>query len=76
MQPGQFEMTIEELRSRRNAKWSRFGEEVLPAWVAEMDFAMAPPVQEAIAKIVREQDYGYPRRNGLPAGARKTRNAP
>ncbi|MCC0044054.1 MAG: aminotransferase class I/II-fold pyridoxal phosphate-dependent enzyme [Brucellaceae bacterium] len=56
------------MRSRRNAKWSRFGEEVLPAWVAEMDFAMAPPVQEAIAKIVREQDYGYPRRNGLPAG--------
>lgn len=63
-----FEMEIDELRARRNAKWSSYGDNVLPAWVAEMDFAMAPPVQEAITKIVREQDYGYPRRDGLPAG--------
>jgi cystathionine beta-lyase len=63
-----FEMTTPQLRARRSAKWSQYGDEVIPAWVAEMDFHIAPCVQKAIEKIVNEEDYGYPRRNGLPAG--------
>ena len=63
-----FEMSIPHLRARRNAKWTQYGDKVIPAWVAEMDFHIAPPVQQAIEKIVNEEDYGYPRRNGLAAG--------
>ena len=55
-----FELSLEKLRSRRGNKWNRYGKDVLPAWVADMDFAIAPPVQEVIEKlIVEEGDYGY-----------------
>ena len=52
------------LRMRRSAKWNRYGDDVLPSWVAEMDFSVAPPVREAIDRIRDEDDYGYPLRNG------------
>lgn len=55
---------VEFLRARRNRKWSRYPPEVLPAWVADMDFAVSPGVQEAIERLVRQQDYGYPFRGG------------
>ncbi len=54
------DLSVPFLRSRRNAKWQRFGSDVIPAWVAEMDFAIAPPIAEALARIEREQDFGYP----------------
>jgi len=54
------DLSVPFLRSRRNAKWQRFGADVIPAWVAEMDFAIAPPIAEALARIEREQDFGYP----------------
>ena len=63
-----FEMTIDQLRARRAAKWTMHAETVIPAWVAEMDFFAAPAVHKAIEKIVDQQDYGYPRRNSQPAG--------
>ncbi|MBV9562245.1 MAG: PatB family C-S lyase [Bradyrhizobium sp.] len=62
-----FEMSREALRARRNAKWCQYEPDVLPAFVAEMDFAVAAPIQAAIERIVREGDYGYPRRNGQRA---------
>jgi cystathionine beta-lyase len=68
MTPDRFELTEAELRARRNGKWTLYDADVLPAWVAEMDFTVAPPVQAAIERLVRQQDYGYPRRNRLPAG--------
>ena len=60
-----FELSLETLRSRRGTKWNRHPQDVLPAWVADMDFAIAPPVQEVIERlIVEEGDYGYGYRNG------------
>jgi cystathionine beta-lyase len=38
---------------------------VLPAWVAEMDLAPAPPVSEALARAVAAGDTGY----AYPAGS-------
>ena len=42
------DVSLERLRRRRTAKWSRYGPDVLPMWVAEMDFAVAPAVRRAI----------------------------
>jgi cystathionine beta-lyase len=57
------------LRRRGSIKWSKYEPDVLAAWVAEMDFAAAPPVQAAILDAVERQEYGYPvdeKRSGLP----------
>lgn len=56
------------LRRRRNSKWNEHPADVLPSFVAEMDFAIAPCIQAAVERIVREQDYGYAKRDGERAG--------
>jgi cystathionine beta-lyase len=61
---GGFELPLDVLRARRNAKWVRYGADILPAWVAEMDFAVAYPIRRAMDRITAEQEYGYPMRNG------------
>jgi cystathionine beta-lyase len=52
------------MRSRRGVKWRRYGEDVLPAWIADMDFAVAEPVRRALARLVEEGDFSYPAREG------------
>jgi cystathionine beta-lyase len=59
-----FELSQSALQARRNAKWNQYDADVLPAFVADMDFAVAAPIQTAIERIVRERDYGYPLRDG------------
>ncbi|HEX4729842.1 MAG TPA: aminotransferase class I/II-fold pyridoxal phosphate-dependent enzyme [Solirubrobacterales bacterium] len=60
-------LSLEHLRLRRSAKWRFFDEDVLPAFVAEMDFPLAPPVKIALAEAVELDDtgYGYPAALGL-----------
>src|ERR1051325_5088462 len=57
------------LRSRRTNKWHKFPDDVLPAWVADMDFGIAPPIAEALARLARNQEYGYAARDGALAAA-------
>jgi len=61
------DLTLDRLRARRSVKWSRFGPDVLPAWVAEMDFPLAAPVKAALAEAVERDDTGYasPKAAGL-----------
>ena len=47
------------LRLRRSAKWSKYPNDVLPAWVAEMDFALALPIRETLLEAVSRDDTGY-----------------
>lgn len=47
------------LRRRRSAKWRTYDDDVLPLPVAEMDFALAPPVRAALAQAVERSDTGY-----------------
>jgi len=56
--------TTQQLRKRRGAKWERYSGDVIPCWVAEMDVPVAPPIQAAMERIVRGQEYGYPLRDG------------
>jgi cysteine-S-conjugate beta-lyase len=50
---------LEQLRQRRSAKWQAFGPEVLPLWVAELDFELAPAIAATLAEAVRRSDTGY-----------------
>ncbi len=59
LNPALTELPIERLRLRRSAKWSRYPADVLPAWVAEMDFPLAEPVRVALAEAVELDDCGY-----------------
>ena len=55
-----FDVDLDRLRRRRSVKWSLYGPDVLAAWVAEMDFDVAPPVLAAIREAVEREDFGYP----------------
>lgn len=50
---------LEALRRRRTVKWSLYGPDVLAAWVAEMDFDVAPPIRDALLAAVDREDFGY-----------------
>src|SRR6188472_3092369 len=59
LNPELTEISIDRLRLRRSAKWARYPADVLPAWVAEMDFPLAEPVRLALAEAVQLDDCGY-----------------
>jgi cystathionine beta-lyase len=54
-------LSLDRLRARRSAKWSAYPEDVLPAWVAEMDFPLAEPVRRALLAAIELDDCGYAR---------------
>lgn len=58
---------LESLRGRRSAKWARYPDDVLPAWVAEMDFPLAEPVRRELTAAIERGDTGYaaPAESGL-----------
>jgi cystathionine beta-lyase len=68
LDPALTELSLERLRQRRSAKWARYPEDVLPAWVAEMDFPLAEPVRRALAEAVELGDCGYSWPQGLGLG--------
>jgi cystathionine beta-lyase len=59
---------LAELRRRRSEKWNKFPPDVLPSHIAEMDFAVAPPIEDVLVAAVRAGDLGYAhaRSSGLP----------
>ena len=48
------------LRIRKSEKWHTYPPEILPAWVAEMDFPLAAPVERVLREAVDRWDVGYP----------------
>lgn len=53
------DLSWEQLRTRTSVKWRQYPPEVLPAWVAEMDFTLAEPIREALIAAVESSDTGY-----------------
>lgn len=45
---------------RPGLKWNTFPDDVIAAWVAEMDFGLAPAVRRALVDAVERGDTGYP----------------
>jgi cystathionine beta-lyase len=54
------DLTDAEARRALVLKWGTVPDDVLPAWVAEMDYALDPVVQEALLRAVRDGMTGYP----------------
>lgn len=52
-------VTLDALRARRSAKWRNYPAEVLPAWVAEMDYPLAAPIRAALVTALDRDDCGY-----------------
>ncbi len=53
---------FDELIDRRGTscvKWDETNADVIPMWVADMDFAVAPAIQEAIRKRAEHGIFGY-----------------
>ncbi len=50
---------LADLRQRRSAKWRQYGDDVLPAWIAESDVPLAEPVARALHEAVDRGDTGY-----------------
>ncbi len=61
-----FDRVIER-RGSASLKWDgaaqRFGAEVLPLWVADMDFAVAPGILDALRQRLEHPIFGYPERD-------------
>jgi cystathionine beta-lyase len=55
------DLTDDEARRALPEKWGAVDPDVIPAWVAEMDFAPAPPITEALSRAVSDGTTGYPR---------------
>ena len=49
------------LRASPSSKWNRYDADVLPAWVADMDFRVAPPIDVAVRAIADSGLHLYPR---------------
>jgi cystathionine beta-lyase len=60
---------IRHQQARRSAKWHQYPADILPAWVAEMDFELAAPIKAEIERHLENSDLGYPlteAETGLP----------
>lgn len=54
------DLAPEALRARHGIKWSAYPEDVLAAWVADMDFPQAECVRRVLRAAVDSGDLGYP----------------
>ena len=67
------DLSIEQLRARRTTKWAAHPPDVLPAWIADMDFACAPSIGASVEGLASRHEYGYASRGGLVQEAFATR---
>jgi cysteine-S-conjugate beta-lyase len=54
---------FDKLLDRRNSdslKWRKYGADVLPMWVADMDFRSPEPVVQALRERIEQGVFGYP----------------
>lgn len=61
------DLDIARLRARRGEKWGTYPADVLPVWVADMDFPPAEPILDVLRHALENSDTGYPV-NPTPAG--------
>jgi cysteine-S-conjugate beta-lyase len=59
MRSGFEDLDLNRLRRRRSEKWQLYAADVLPAFIAEMDYDLAEPVAAALRSAVDLSDCGY-----------------
>jgi cysteine-S-conjugate beta-lyase len=65
-------LDIETLRRKRCTKWAA-ARDGYAAWIADMDFPVAPAIRDALQEVIDGDEFGYPDWGGVevlsPAGA-------
>jgi cystathionine beta-lyase len=51
--------SIIERRGTNSIKWRQYPQDVLPLWVADMDFAAPEPIRAALMRVVEQGVLGY-----------------
>jgi bifunctional pyridoxal-dependent enzyme with beta-cystathionase and maltose regulon repressor activities len=59
MRNGFEDLDLDRLRRRRSDKWQTHPPDVLPAFIAEMDYDLAEPVLAALRTAIDLSDCGY-----------------
>ena len=54
------DINASQLQTRSGVKWSHYPSDILPAWVADMDFLVSEPIQKALQDAAGKSDLGYP----------------
>jgi cysteine-S-conjugate beta-lyase len=54
------------LRAKPSGKWTRYDPDVLPVWVADMDFPPADAIRDALHDHLEHGSFGYPPKGGIP----------
>lgn len=54
------------LRQKACNKWQKYPADVLPLWVADMDFPIADEIKQTIRDYCDSDNFGYPPYEGLP----------
>lgn len=52
-------LSLAEMRTHRSEKWRGYPSDVLPLFVAEMDFPVAKPIQDILMQMISHSDMGY-----------------
>jgi len=65
MHNGFEDLDLDRLRRRRSEKWRLHPPDVLPAFIAEMDYDLAGPVVAALRTAVDSSDCGYAALDGI-----------
>ncbi len=50
---------VVERKGTDSIKWQRYGNEVIPLWVADMDFVSPEPIVKALHERVDHRVFGY-----------------
>ncbi len=58
-------LRLSDLQERQSIKYRAYGPDVIPAWVAEMDFPLAEPIAQALHAAIDRSDTGYQSGKGL-----------
>ena len=61
------EYNLDKIIDRRNSgsiKWDLYGQEILPLWVADMDFPVLEEIQQAIRRRISHPFFGYQKPDG------------
>jgi cystathionine beta-lyase len=66
---------LPDRRTTNSGKWRKHPQDVLPMWVADMDFISPQPVIDALQDFVGRGVFGYPEFNGDLADSPSLRHA-
>ena len=60
-------LDLERLRRKHGIKWASAPQGGYAAWIADMDFDVAPVIRDALSEVIARDEFGYPDWGGVYA---------